>query len=273
LQTRFEVPFIDQDSPPAPGAPIGVNITNIRTNMADFSVRAASGVLRVGGPNQFNKDIVLSNESNRKSVYERWRIRANNTAESSGSEGTDFELRHYNDNGVYINTAMFVKRSTGNVAFGTVSSLSARVAATWSLNGNHGFYAKPGVDVGNGASFASSLTSVSGRVLDIRVDNDANARMAIFSDGKHEWGDGVTGRDTNLYRGGADVLKTDDTLHISANLRINTAVTGGGVGVMAMANASVVPASNPTAGGVLYVEAGALKYRGASGTVSIVAAA
>jgi hypothetical protein len=30
----------------------------------------------------------------------------------------------------------------------------------------------------------------------------------------------------------ADVLKTDDTLHVSVNLRVNTTSMGGGVGVI-----------------------------------------
>lgn len=35
--------------------------------------------------------------------------------------------------------------------------------------------------------------------------------------------------------------------------------------------AATVPTANPTGGGVLYVEAGALKYRGSSGTVTTIA--
>lgn len=44
-------------------------------------------------------------------------------------------------------------------------------------------------------------------------------------------------------------------------------------GYLFIANAGTVPASNPTAGGYLYVEGGALKYRGSSGTVTPLAAA
>lgn len=43
---------------------------------------------------------------------------------------------------------------------------------------------------------------------------------------------------------------------------------GGGVGVVFLANAGTNPSTNPSGGGVLYVEAGALKYRGSSGTVT-----
>jgi hypothetical protein len=52
-----------------------------------------------------------------------------------------------------------------------------------------------------------------------------------------------------------------------------TFALGGGVGVTGYANATTVPASNPSGGGVLYAEGGALKWRGSSGTVTTIAAA
>jgi hypothetical protein len=41
-----------------------------------------------------------------------------------------------------------------------------------------------------------------------------------------------------------------------------TSQFGGGQGVIAIANAPAAPSVNPTGGGILYVEDGALKYRG-----------
>lgn len=54
------------------------------------------------------------------------------------------------------------------------------------------------------------------------------------------------------------------------NLSLLTSVKsfGGGAGVIYLPNAATPPTTNPTGGGVLYVEAGALKYRGSSGTVT-----
>lgn len=46
---------------------------------------------------------------------------------------------------------------------------------------------------------------------------------------------------------------------------------GSGSGVLFLGNATTVPTTNPTDGGILYVEAGALKYRGSSGTVTTIA--
>jgi hypothetical protein len=57
-----------------------------------------------------------------------------------------------------------------------------------------------------------------------------------------------------------------------SNLGINTLTEFGlGVGCVGIANATTVPTTNPTGGGVLYIEAGALKYRGSSGTVTTIA--
>lgn len=48
---------------------------------------------------------------------------------------------------------------------------------------------------------------------------------------------------------------------------------GGGASVIGIANATTVPTSNPTGGGILYSEGGALKWRGSSGTITTIAPA
>ena len=52
-----------------------------------------------------------------------------------------------------------------------------------------------------------------------------------------------------------------------------TSQFGKGQGVIAIANAAVAPAVNPAGGGILYVEDGALKFRGSHGTVTVIAPA
>jgi hypothetical protein len=52
-----------------------------------------------------------------------------------------------------------------------------------------------------------------------------------------------------------------------------TSQFGAGKGVVAIANAVLAPSVNPNGGGVLYVEDGALKYRGSNGTVTMIAPA
>jgi len=60
---------------------------------------------------------------------------------------------------------------------------------------------------------------------------------------------------------------------LSLALNATNVLGSGGLGVIAVANAITVPTANPTGGGVLYVQAGALKYRGTAGTITTVAAA
>ena len=52
-----------------------------------------------------------------------------------------------------------------------------------------------------------------------------------------------------------------------------TMAFGGGALVIGIANATTAPTSNPSGGGILYCENGALKYRGSSGTVTTLGAA
>ena len=41
--------------------------------------------------------------------------------------------------------------------------------------------------------------------------------------------------------------------------------------IISIANATLVPSKNPTGAGVLNVKSGALKYRGSSGTITVLA--
>ena len=68
------------------------------------------------------------------------------------------------------------------------------------------------------------------------------------------------------------MTNTVTRLHIenNGNIGINGNSYGeSSVGVIGIANATTVPTGNPTNGGVLYVEEGALKYRGSGGKVTI----
>lgn len=48
---------------------------------------------------------------------------------------------------------------------------------------------------------------------------------------------------------------------------------GAGVGVLGVANATVLPTVNPVAGGILYAQGGALMWRGSGGTITAIAPA
>jgi hypothetical protein len=70
----------------------------------------------------------------------------------------------------------------------------------------------------------------------------------------------------------ATVISTNAS-NRSLQLFSATQSVGGGASVLGITNAVTVPTSNPTGGGILYAEAGALKWRGSSGTITTIAAA
>lgn len=71
------------------------------------------------------------------------------------------------------------------------------------------------------------------------------------------------------WRNSADATKL--ALSDNGDLIINSgAGLGGGSGVVSIFNAPTAPTSNPSGGGILYCESGALKYRGSSGTVTTI---
>lgn len=75
--------------------------------------------------------------------------------------------------------------------------------------------------------------------------------------------------------GAARVVADQNGVGLGRNIALGAGSTdfGGGVRLVRIAEASTVPTTNPTGGGLLYVEAGALKYRGSSGTVTTIAVA
>lgn len=127
--------------------------------------------------------------------------------------------------------------------------------------------------------------STAKRALDIRLAADSVSRLRVdFSQGSGAgtlvFGDGTTA-DVSLYRTSTTTLRTTGSFTIDLDLRTvrnaqfgsATLSVGGGTGVIGITNASVVPTTNPSGGGVMYVEAGALKFRGSSGTVTTLAPA
>ena len=252
LQGRLEIPFIDQAtdaSKTVDNVTIGIDYTNIRTNLADFSIRAqtmTSGTysgqttcLRIGGNNSVVKDLKFSISSDMSDSARRWAVRTNTDAESTGAAGSNFQIVRYDDTGVQIGTPLSIERSTGNITFGAgAGGRSSRVAAVWSTSGNHGFSAQPSSTPGSGAAYDAQLTASTDRVLQSNVTGDANRRFVMLSDGSMTWGDGTATRDTTLERAAAGRLKTDAAFQVGTNL---------GVGGVPDANVRLVT-SNSTAG-------------------------
>ena len=57
----------------------------------------------------------------RTAGLQRFGLYVNNTAESGSNAGSDFAVRAYSDAGTLLSTALFIKRSTGNVGINTLT--------------------------------------------------------------------------------------------------------------------------------------------------------
>ena len=251
---------------------------SIKTNAADFVVRThgtnhtgadQQQEMRLSAPAGWEKPITFSNDSDGAPTYRRWKLRATNEAETGSNGGTNFQLVRYDDGGNLVDAPLVVNRATGRVSIGGVSGTAGGLTIV--RNTGAALSITP-TATGGQAALVSGKDATT-KAYQGQVSGDTQARSVIYADGKIEWGSGSAARDTNLYRSSAGVVKTDQSLHVTRNLLINTTSLGGGSGVIAIANATTVPSTPPTGGGVLYVQNGALMYRGSSGTVTKIAPA
>lgn len=76
-----------------------------------------------------------------------------------------------------------------------------------------------GIVAGSGA-IVSNPSSATGNAYAAIADGDAAMRWRVDASGKLEWGDGTAAPDVNLYRGGADQLRTDDNLRVDGSITV-----------------------------------------------------
>ena len=98
----------------------------------------------------------------------------------------------------------------------------------------------------------------------VKVQNNT-AGMYVLSNNQHEWHNAATGTGTFSFT-------QSMTLDASGNLLVGLTTAGTTAAKTIQIANGTAPTAN-VAGGQLYVEAGALKYRGSSGTVTTIAAA
>lgn len=242
----------------------------------------------------------------------RWQIGGTASPENGSNSGSDYIIQGLDDDGDPILDStgaeridFYLHRRLGRVSWGNPAH-PARMTLNWDTtidNDIHGVLVAPRIAaLTTGAAYGFNAPTSSDSLIRSRVTPTGNGvpagsaddtvdRFRIGVAGDMSWGTGAATRDTNLYRSAADTLKTDDAFQtgglltallgatLTGSIRLGGAAgvgganLGGGVGVIGIANAATVPSSNPASGGVLYVESGALKYRGSSGTTTTIAAA
>jgi hypothetical protein len=127
----------------------------------------------------------------------------------------------------------------------------------------------------------ASITTRSVGTKGLVIKGGATGQVANYQEWSNSAGSAVVSIDSNLrlnagiialtnLQGSSDGL-TAVAFAGSRNIQIGSVTTsvGGGSGVIGITNATTVPTTNPTGGGVVYVDTGKLAYRGTSGTGAV----
>jgi hypothetical protein len=150
--------------------------------------------------------------------------------------------------------------AAGNAGLGVVPSAWGSSYRSLDMQNVGAFFAEATGNVGLGFNTYYSASEVPRYKLGI------NAFSYRMSGEGHEW------RVAPVGTAGAPITFTQAlTLTQTQNLLLGGTTDPGGSKVLYIGNGTVP--STPTAGGVLYVENGALKYKGSNGTVTTLAAA
>ncbi len=122
---------------------------------------------------------------------------------------------------------------------------------------------------GTGGNFSAEFGTGSGNAGTAYLRTNNTRRWQVDGAAGH-----LLANTDNTYDIGASGATRPRTIRAGTNFVLGmTDSLGGGAKVMNIGDATTVPTTNPTGGGILYSEAGALKWRGSSGTVTTIAAA
>ncbi|MGV9243596.1 hypothetical protein [Streptomyces sp. NPDC003710] len=232
LQTRFEFRIWD----PTTGV-FGMDRTIAKFNAADVVVAQDNGALYMAAAAGTAKNLYFTDDvlvvSGGTATGKRWGLQADGTAETGSNVGTDFRVNRYSDTGAFVDTPVFVKRSTGVVGIGNITNPAARLDVT-EAGSRHTIEAlQTTTSTISFAAYASTLGATANRYFDGRVSGDSSGRIVIFGDGKIELGDGgAGGRDVNLYRSAANKLKSDDMIIAALGLGVGNSASATAVGTL-----------------------------------------
>lgn len=238
LQTSLEFPFAPHDTANAFGMPT-----------ADRYVRSvvpllAAGDMYIENTNSTNKNLYFMSSRYKDNTGKRFGLQVDNTTETGSNVGSDFRFNRYDDTGTFISTPLYIKRSNGQIGINQTSpSAQLDVVGTTELNGavsvptsqvsignataqggaklyieasvsQVGMLFRNTTAAGNNAANIVSQSQTSGsRAFQAGLQSDSVNRISVEHSGLIEWGaGGASGRDTNLYRSAANVLKTDDKM-------------------------------------------------------------
>ena len=200
--------------------------------------------------------------------------------------GIRFVVASGRDVEFYHDTDLLYTFAQGSISVGATNQLNilhtigagAGQDATIEAQGGAATFAGADLILKSGAAGAGSTSG------DIKLDARTNAAATLsgfvlmnagatnFAAFSHDITNNTTTAEFAADKTVLDVKECSIDASNLALLALNGSFGGGGK-VIFIANATSTPGSNPSGGGILYVEAGALWYRGSSGTVTMLAPA
>jgi len=148
-------------------------------------------------------------------------------------------------------------------------------AYMWSGTGSRSALGVSGTGSTNPTFYAKATASQTSNLTEWQ-DSSGNAQAFVRHDGFINTNSSIriAGDNLSVYRF-QGVSDGNYTMNFpgSGNIQLFSATDslGGGSKVLGISNATTVPSSNPTGGGILYVNSGSLVYRGAGGAITTIA--
>jgi hypothetical protein len=227
LQTALEFPFAPRDVANGFGMPLASHYTRSTRKFI-----ASNNGITVEGQAGSDRNIHFSSGAYGPDQERRWSIQTDSASEAGGNAGSNFRISRRSDLGNFIDSPLYIQRSTGNVGVGNVTSPSARLHVERSNDGPVALVRNTNAAGNTVPNIGLDAQTATSRILQGGLQSDTIKRISIEASGLIEWGPGggVT-RDTNIYRAAAATLATD------SNVAVKTA--GRGIQVAEGSNAKM----------------------------------
>jgi hypothetical protein len=231
LMTATLTEVVDKDNTPS--------ILSISTESVGIGTNTSTGLLNLFKPSDTVRLMINGDAGQFKIItfrtggLQRFGLYVNNTAESGANAGSDFAIRAYSDAGTLLSTALFIKRSTGNIGINTTTP-----AKLLDVNGDA---LVNGLTIGRGTGNIDSNTALGKNALNVNTTGSSNTavgQQALLSNtiGASNVGIGFSALLANT-EGASNIGVGTNALNANATGNFNTVVgTQSAIGITTGSN-------------------------------------